>query len=119
MSTFQKKFKRAVSKVTGFFPTRLPVGITEFNVWAESIIDTYGLDIGTNDHDSIVFGLAGAVMHLGATESHKPKRFFAKLLHKGAASQVAYFVMKQLKEKQAQAQQDNASAANATVVANG
>ena len=100
MSNILSKLRLIFLQAAAFFPTRLPTGMAEFARWSDSIIFLYGKDIGTASQDDIRFGLAGAVMHMGATESRKPKRFFGKLLHKGAASQIAYAVMMDLKAKQ-------------------
>ena len=90
------RYKRILAKLTAHLPHRLPQGITEFETWAKSIVDTYEMP----DNDSVRFGLAVAIMHLPATASHKPKAYFGAILLKGAASQIAGAVMQDLKEKQ-------------------
>jgi hypothetical protein len=86
--------------------TPLPRGITEFHVWADEIIALAGLP----NNDSIKFALAVAITHLGPTEASKPKQYFIDTLSKGAATQVAFAVMDQLKSKQ-QALKDEAAKA--------
>ena len=119
MKTIYSKLLLAIKQVAAFFPTRLPTGATEFAQWSDSIYELYAKDVKTTEVDDFRFALAGAVMHLGATESSKPKRFFGKLLHKGAASQVAYFIMKEIKDRHDAADKAAKAPATGTALANG
>jgi hypothetical protein len=88
--------KLAVRKLSFYFKTPLPIGMAEFDEWADSILNTYGYP----NNDSTRFALAAMIMHLGQTEGYKPKRFFVLCLRKGAASQVAGATIQNLKAKQ-------------------
>lgn len=77
-------------------PSPLPRGVTEFHVWADEIIDLAGVP----NNDSTKFGLAVSITHLGPTEATKPKQHFVDILHKGAATQIAFAIMDELKTKQ-------------------
>jgi SNF2 family DNA or RNA helicase len=90
------KLKSILNWLLTFLPSPLPVGVKEFESWSSSIIQAYGLP----DNDSVRFALATQIMHLGPTEANKPRRYFGLCLLKGAATQVAYGVMGELKEKQ-------------------
>lgn len=92
-----KKLKQALNKVLGFIPTKTPVGVTEFNSWAQSIIDTYA---PAADDRSVKFALCAMLMRLDPTAAYKSKRFFALCLHKGAAAQVAAYMMQDIKNTQ-------------------
>lgn len=92
--------KRVVANFLSYLPRRLPQGLTEFNSFAEEVIGLAGLP----DNDSTRFAVAVQIMHLGQTDSHKPRRYFVKTLAKGAASQVASQVINDLKDKQKAAQ---------------
>jgi hypothetical protein len=86
-----------IGKILGFFPTLLPVGVSQFNEWAKSIIEIYK---PAADVRSVRFALATMLLHLGPTEARKPKRYFALCLHKGAAAQVGAYMFTQIKTEQ-------------------
>lgn len=92
--------KSVLSYVLSYLPRRLPQGMAEFSHFAEEVIRLAGLP----DNDSTRFAVAVQIMHLGPTESNKPKRYFVRTLQKGAAAQVAGCVMQDLKDKQKAAQ---------------
>jgi hypothetical protein len=85
---------------------KLPTGMTEFENWAKSIIAMTDLP----DNDSMRFALASAIWGLKPHEGHVPLEYFAEVLIKGAASQVAGQVLQDLKAKQ-QAEIEAAKAA--------
>lgn len=67
-------------------PRALPMGRTEFEVWADRIIS--GALVSAT-RESQVYTLANLILHLGPTESHKPDAFFIHSLRKLAANEVA------------------------------
>lgn len=71
--------------------------MTEFNEWADSIIELSGKFA---DEDSMKFAIATMVMHLGPQRSHVPKNHFVRSLRKTAANQVAGQVFQDIKLKQ-------------------
>lgn len=91
-----KQVKRAFS----YFPTKLPVGMTEFHAWADSIIELAG---PYADPDSMKYAIASALIHLPATRSAIPKNYFVGTLRKAAANQVASQVFQDIKTKQQEA----------------
>ena len=109
------KLKKAWLRFISIFPSRLPVGMQEFNTWADDIIFAYDLP----DNDSLRFGLATAILHLESSakieinfgiikltipsSAFKSKRYFAQIMLKGASNQVASGVMQDLKFKQQEA----------------
>jgi len=93
--------KDYTAKALSYLPSKLPQGMTEFETWAKSIIDTYQMP----DNESVRFALASAVLHLPATAAYTSKAYFGKILLKGASSQVSYQVMEDLKTKQKEQQE--------------
>lgn len=77
-------------------PTKLPQGVTEFTEWANDILDTYGLP----NNDSTHFALATAIMHAKNGEAYFSKEYFAHILMRGAANQVAHHIMLECKARQ-------------------
>lgn len=107
------KLKKVLNFIRGLFPSRLPQGLTEFNAWAQSIMDTYALP--TLEVDSIRYILATVVMQLGAQTAYKSKMYFVLTLKAAAAKQVAGSVFYDIKTKQ-QEQQVKAQQAAATAL---
>ncbi len=89
--------KKLLKKMLLALPHRLPVGMTEFETWASSIIDAYDLP----DNESVRFSLASMILHLNSTDAFKPRRHFALCMLKGMASQIAQAKMQEYKENQA------------------
>lgn len=89
--------KRALKRLLYKYQSvRLPLGMTEFNVWADDILDTYEMP----NNDSTKFALATAIMHAKNGQGSFPKAFFGEVLVKGAANQVAHAIMIECKERQ-------------------
>ncbi len=98
--TFFNNLKRYYYQALGFFPTRLPVGLTAFNEWCERLRFTYfPLNASPPDEASFRFSIAAMVMHLDSQSDRKPNRFFGKAIYKGAANEVASYTMHDLKAK--------------------
>jgi hypothetical protein len=81
----------------------LPLGMKEFDDWAERIISGALLPPGSADpdtqYDSQKFALASMLMHLSPTTDHECDGYFIKALRKSAINQIADAKMKELKEK--------------------
>ena len=93
------QFKKFLVRLTFFFPSPLPIGMTEFEDWADSIL---AHSVAPNN-DSTRFALATMILHLPSLASWKSKEYFLRALHKSAANQIAAGVMQDLKQKQADA----------------
>jgi hypothetical protein len=96
MNTVLNKIKRFISKVKGFFPTSLPVGMTAFNKWSDNIISTYDMP----DNDSSRFVLSVLIQQAPYASCRYSDRYFANRFWKGASNQVAAEVIQTLKNKQ-------------------
>lgn len=97
-----------------YFPSKLPVGMSEFDAWADSIIELSGQFA---DVDSMKFAIASIVIHLPPTRSSVPKSYFVKSMRKSAANQVASQFFQDIKLKQmeaAKAAQEALNTAEAT-----
>lgn len=84
-----------------YFPTQLPVGMTEFQEWSDSILSLSKVP----DNDSTRFAIAVMILHLNASEDRKPKHYFVKCLNKSATNECGNAIAMALKEKQKQAAQ--------------
>jgi len=79
-------------------PRPLPLGRKEFEEWCDRIIAGAMLPtehLASEDEKQIFIDsqkctLAGMILHLAPTESHKPDAFFIHSLRKGVANQVAH-----------------------------
>lgn len=98
MSVYKTKLIKTYNYFAGFFPSRLPVGMTEFDAWAEKIASTYQLP--TKDLESVKFTLASIVIHLGPSDDKKPNWFFVKQLRAASAKQIAGAAFYEIKQKQ-------------------
>lgn len=87
--------------IKSLYPTQLPVGMTEFQEWSNSILKLSKVP----DNDSTRFAIAVMILHLNANEDRKPKRYFVKCLNKSAANECGNAIAMILKEKQKQAAQ--------------
>lgn len=79
-------------------PRPLPMGMTEFNEWADRIVS--GALIPIDDNEKLKPILASMLMALGPTEDHKPDAYFIHLLRKAATNEVARVVFQDAKNKQ-------------------
>lgn len=102
---------KLLKQILSLVPTPLPVGLTEFHAWADSIIELSGKFA---DEDSMKWALASQVIHLGPQKSKVAKNFFVRSLRKAAANQIASQVFQDVKIKQQAAQAEaEATAKNA------
>ncbi len=88
--------RRFLKKLLNRIPTTLPQGVTEFETWADDLIDTYDMP----NNDSVRFALATSILHLKSTDAKVPKDYFGRLLIKGAASEIAGNRMQVYKQRQ-------------------
>lgn len=98
--TFSKLIK-PFRKLAAYFPSPLPVGMTDFQKWCDDIVYLYDLP----DNESLRWTLGAVILHLsprknGGTCYYKSKRFFGLTALKGASNEIAHAYMEQLKEKQ-------------------
>lgn len=100
--------KLFVKRILAYFPSRLPVGMTEFNTWADSIVELTG---PLADKTSMMFALASILIHADSKHGALPKKYFVDRLIKSAANQVASQIFQDIKaEQELQKQQLTAEA---------
>lgn len=91
--------QKLLAKMLIRVPRRLPVGLTEFNNFADRVIMLAGQFADT---DSMRFAIATAVIHADASKGRVADKFFVDRLVKSAANQVASYVFQEVKQKQAE-----------------
>ncbi len=94
---FLERLKRLARQVAGFFPSRLPNGMAEFDAWVDYLQSTYSLP--TSDRDSLVFMLGSMIMHGGPSDAYKSKFHFVVAIRAAAAKQIAGAAFHAVKEK--------------------
>lgn len=82
----------------------LPMGRKEFDEWSDRIIS--GALIPGASPRSLKFALAEMIMHMKPTDSHSPDAYFIQCLRKGAANQVAWAVIQEVKAEQKKEEQE-------------
>lgn len=103
--------KRLFLKLLALLPSKLPVGVQEFDSWAKDIIALLDKGLQEVPVDQVKFALASIIMHLGSTTKTKSKAYFVACLHKTAANQVASQVFQDIKVAQLEAQKAAEAAA--------
>lgn len=88
-------------KLFSYFPTKLPVGMTSFNEFANDIAVLTG---PIADIDSMRFAIASILIHSDSKYGSLSKNYFVQRLRKSAANQVASQVFQDIKKSQADAQ---------------
>lgn len=101
MNSLLNKVVKVFRLISGLFPAKLPVGVSEFESFIQRLEDTY--DLPTKDKDSIRFAVASIIMHLGPQAGFKPLLYFYLTLRSGAAKQVAGSVFYDIKTRQKEA----------------
>ncbi len=103
MKLVLEKLKKLYRQARGLFPSKLPIGYTEFDAWAESIINTYKMPTG--HRDSVLWSLSNMIMHLGPKDAYKSKYYFYLMLHASATKQIAHGIFNEVKARQKQAEE--------------
>lgn len=105
------RFRIFLAHVASYFPSTLPIGMTEFETWADSICLLLPKGLDSVPREDKHWVIASAIQHLPSTSKRVSKQYFIRIIHKGAASQIAAQVFmnvkeqKELKKKQLEAQQ--------------
>lgn len=84
-------------KLLSYIPRSLPVGMQEFETWAESVLRLAGKYA---DEASMKFALATMILHADSKNGALSKHYFVNRLRKVAANQVASQVFQDIKTKQ-------------------
>lgn len=95
------RLKVAFKRLLSYFPTPLPVGMTAYKEWSDSVVDLIGPIANTDD---LQFCVAAEVIRVGPAVCSAPKNYFVKRVRAGAAKQIAGAVFTEIKERQMAAQ---------------
>jgi hypothetical protein len=90
-------FKRLLS----YFPSKLPVGMTELHKFSDDIIELSG---AYADIDSMKYAISTMIIHADSKFGALAKNYFVVRLRKVAANQVASQLFTDIKTKQQEAQ---------------
>lgn len=85
-------------------PRPLPMGRRAFEEWSDRIIS--GALVPGASPRSLKFALAEMIMHAKPTDDHIADAYFIKCLRKGAANQVAWAMITEIKASQAKEIED-------------
>lgn len=116
MNRIKAKIFKTCRLIRGLFPQALPVGMSAFDTWANSLVSTYTLP--TQDMTTIKFVLSTLIMRLGQTTAYKSNLYFVLAIKAGAAKQVAAAAFQDIKTKQEE-QQKAAEVTAQAVTSNG
>lgn len=89
--------KLLIKRLLSYFPSKLPVGLTQFDKWVNEIIELSGQFA---DITSMRFVLASELMHSEAKKGSVPKNYFVSRCRKLAANQTAGYVLQEIKSEQ-------------------
>lgn len=87
----------AIKRLLSYLPTKLPVGTTQFDTFADDIIELSGQYA---DRDSMRFAIASMIIHADHKAAALSKNYFVTRLRKSAANQVASQVFQDIKTLQ-------------------
>ena len=113
MKNVLNEIRLFINRVRFMIPSKLPVGMTEFEKWSSSIVEAYKMP----KNDTTKWALAGAILHLESTakyemnlllfkftstysSAYKSKSFFGQYLRKMASNEIAAANLQIIKQKQ-------------------
>lgn len=108
---FKENIKKSYKKLIYTLPSKLPVGMNEFDQFCKSVFDTYDLP----DAPSYRQAIASMIMHLGPTEARASKRYFAASIYKAMANQIAYENIQLIKKHEAEEMEKQKQLADAAL----
>lgn len=95
-----KQLVLTIKRLLIYFPTTLPIGVAEFETWADDIYSLLGKGFENVPKRDIRYVLATMIMHLKSESDAKAKVYFIRGLRKSAANQVAGQIFTNIKEEQ-------------------
>lgn len=87
---------RVFKKLLARIPTKLPVGLIEFDEYCDDIFDLYSLP----SLPSYKQAIASMMMHLPPAVFYKPKHYFGMCSKKAQANEVAWQVLETLRAQE-------------------
>lgn len=95
------RLKMALKRLLSYFPVDLPVGMTAYTKWRDSIVELIGPIATTND---LRFCIASEVIRLGPNTCSISKNYIVRRVRAGAAKQIAGADFTDIKNQQLAAQ---------------
>ncbi len=92
-----KTVRLLILRLFSYFPTKIPVGMTAYLVWSDSIVELIGPIANKSD---LEFCIAAEVLRVKPDACSAPKNYFVKRVRAGAAKQIAGAVFTRIKEEQ-------------------
>ena len=100
-----RRIKLVFKYLLSYLPETLPVGLTEFEAWADEVHRLSGLP---TSQESTHQALANMILHVGPRKGDQrptdqlSKQWFVHALRKGAANQIASYVFYTIQTAQAE-----------------
>lgn len=104
MRQIKTKLNQATNRVLSYFPTKLPVGMAEFDTWANTIISLLGPGLEKIPADDIKFVLTTNLQRLGPDEHKRSMQYYVRVIRSAAVKQISAQVFQDVKLRQAEAQ---------------
>jgi uncharacterized protein YegP (UPF0339 family) len=93
--------KNFLKQIRNLFPSKLPIGTSEFEIWAEDIVSTYEFARSQDLNRSYRFVLASNITTLSQTTAYKAKHYFFLVIKAACAKEIAGGMMYKIKQEQA------------------
>lgn len=90
-----QKIKLFLKRALAHLPSKLPLGMQDFDDFVESIIVLYNFP----DDNTYRGAIATMIMHLDPLVTRKPKAWFAASIRKSMSNQIAYAKLQQYKNE--------------------
>lgn len=112
MKQLMSKIAKKLTFVRYLFPSKLPIGVIEWEKFCTSIFKAYDLP----DLPSYRNAIATMIMHIPPTIFYKPKHFFGVAVKKAMSNQTAYEIIQQIREAETLKEEEAKKALEAIVV---
>jgi hypothetical protein len=111
---YEVNMKQVLNKVMSYFPTPLPLGMTAYKEWTDSVAELIG---PITNKEELNFCIASEVIRLAPDVCSAPKNHFVKRVRAGVAKQIAGAMFTEIKENQKAKQAAEAAKQAAEVTA--
>lgn len=96
MNEIKQKVALKIKQLSGYLPSKLPIGMTEHDQFATDLFATYDIP----DKRSYRHAVATMIMHLGPQVTKVPKMYFVDSIRKAMANQIAFEKIQLIKEEE-------------------
>lgn len=98
-----KRLSNLIKRISSYFPTKLPLGMSDFETWSNTIISLLGPGLENIPADDIKFVLTTNLQRLGPDEDKRSIQYFVRVIRAAAIKQVSAQVFQDVKLRQAEA----------------